>query len=116
MFIDGGKNGTGNNNSAVFTWGRMDILNDWLRFSLIRYREITGKMCHGVVPACQQTSCSPNQKPEGNCSVWKNRVKGTFKLPCDFTDSTRFRDDRKQRKTLQRRLTEEAASIALTAA
>ncbi|TNN34594.1 hypothetical protein EYF80_055246 [Liparis tanakae] len=29
---------------------------------------MTGKMCQGVVPACQQTSCSPSQNPEGNCS------------------------------------------------
>lgn len=26
-------------------------------------------MCQGVVPTCQQTSCSPSQKPSGNFSV-----------------------------------------------
>lgn len=26
-------------------------------------------MLQGVVPACQQTSCSPSQKPSGNFSV-----------------------------------------------
>lgn len=28
-------------------------------------------MCQGVVPTCQQTSCSPSQKPSGNFSVYQ---------------------------------------------
>ena len=59
---------------VYITCGRMEIRKDWLRFSLIRYREITGKMCQGVVPTCQHTSCSPSQNPEGNCSVWNTEA------------------------------------------
>lgn len=30
-------------------------------------------MCQGVVPTCQQTSCSPSQKPSGNFSVCRGK-------------------------------------------
>lgn len=32
-------------------------------------------MCQGVVPTCQQTSCSPSQKPSGNFSVYQREGK-----------------------------------------
>lgn len=33
-------------------------------------------MCQGVVPTCQQTSCSPSQKPSGNFSVCRREGGG----------------------------------------
>lgn len=33
-------------------------------------------MCQGVVPTCQQTSCSPSQKPSGNFSVCQRERRG----------------------------------------
>lgn len=33
-------------------------------------------MCQGVVPTCQQTSCSPSQKPSGNFSVCRRERGG----------------------------------------
>lgn len=33
-------------------------------------------MCQGVVPTCQQTSCSPSQKPSGNFSVYQKERGG----------------------------------------
>ena len=50
---------------------------------------MTGKMFHGVVPACQHTSCSPSQNPSGNFSVCvgkKGITETTSPLP--FLDHT----------------------------
>ena len=75
--------------------------------------EITGKMCQGVVPTCQQTSCSPSQNPEGNCSVWNTEAGRQIHSKIPNNDQLLNIDRAKKVCML---LTEEAASIALTAA
>lgn len=78
-------------------------------------------MCQGVVPTCQQTSCSPSQKPSGNFSVCQ-RGRGGKRGPAGLaamtrrlaTGSPRPRDDPWAERWVS--LTEEAVLMDFTAA